>query len=127
MGCKCGARVKASRVSRQNGRFCWNFGLAPLRLRNAAAGDGTGGSQTKVAAASGLSGAEMNTGRDKARRGLPRSNNIRLSKALERIMGKRAKTFSRTVRKSDAIKATFTNAFGNGRGSAMVSFRKTRR
>ncbi len=35
-----------------------------------------------------------------------RSNSIRRSKALERMMGKRARTFSRTVRKSDAIKTT---------------------
>ena len=56
-----------------------------------------------------------------------RSNSIRRSKALERMMGKRAMTCSRTVRKSDAIKATFFVTFGNGRGSAMVSFRKTRR
>ncbi len=38
-------------------------------------------------------------------RSLPRSNSIRRSKALERIMGKRASTFSRSVRKSAAIKA----------------------
>src|SRR5205807_579841 len=36
-----------------------------------------------------------------------RSNSIRRSKALERIMGKRAKTCSRRVRKPDAINATF--------------------
>ena len=49
-----------------------------------------------------------------------RSNSIRRSKALERMMGKRAMTFSRTVRKSDAIKATFCRCvrkrarFGDG-------------
>src|SRR5881275_3025622 len=35
MGCKCGARVKASRVSRQNRWPCWNFGREPGKPRGA--------------------------------------------------------------------------------------------
>src|SRR5437868_2870621 len=53
-------------------------------------------------------------------RSLARSNSVRRSKALERIIGKRVKTFSRTVGKSHAINATFCNMMGIGRGSAMV-------
>src|ERR1700722_3603313 len=56
-----------------------------------------------------------------------RWNSIRRSKALERMMGKRSMTRSRTARKLDAINATLANAFGNGRGSAMVSFKKALR
>src|SRR5205085_522195 len=57
-----------------------------------------------------------------------RSNSIRRSEALERMMGKRAKIFSRTFGKSDAINTTFFVCQpGNGRGSAMASDRKIRR
>src|SRR6266566_5456870 len=57
-----------------------------------------------------------------------RSNSICRSEAVERMMGKHAKIFSRTFRKSDAINTTFLlGQPGNGRGSAMVSDRKTRR
>src|SRR5579883_3228869 len=56
-----------------------------------------------------------------------RSNSMCRSDALERMIGKRVNTRSRTLRKLDAINATLANAFGNGRGSAMVSLRNTRR
>src|ERR1700676_4169033 len=56
-----------------------------------------------------------------------RWNSIRRSNALERMMGKRVMTFSRTVRKSDASNDTFGKKPGNERGSAMASLMKTRR
>src|SRR5271167_2361824 len=61
------------------------------------------------------------------RRSRGRSNSIRRSKALERIMGKRARTCCRWARKPDAINAPLVIRFGNERGSAMVSWRKIRR
>ncbi len=51
---------------------------------------------------------------------LLRSNSIRRSNALERKMGKRARTFSRSFRKSDAINDVFIVCQpGNARGSAI--------
>src|SRR5262249_34074411 len=115
-------------LGRQNHCFCRNFG----RVTAMASGDyrlRTEPTLDQDAAASGLSGADTSTGRGGATlRWLLRSNNIRRSKALERMIGKRAKIFSRTFRKSDAISTTFfVSQPGNARGPAIVSDRKTRR
>src|SRR6185437_1055019 len=66
--------------------------------------------------------------RDSTLRWLTRSNSIRRSNAFERMMGNRARIFSRTFGKSDAIRITFlVSQPGNGRGSEIVSDNSTRR
>ena len=122
MGCKCGARVKASRVRAAKSPVLPEF-WAEFWTEDIAAecgdGDGTGRIRPADAAVSGY-GADTRTGRDTALRWPPRSNSIRRSNALERMMGKRRQDLlpdvpeNRTPSRPPASKASL----GNGRGSS---------
>src|ERR1700742_826483 len=65
--------------------------------------DGTVDSQVRERVSSGLSGAETSPGRGETLGWLPRSNSIRRSNAFDRMIGNRARIFSRTFGKSEAI------------------------